>query len=123
MFQIVFTEAAAAEISRLPKLLQMEILSEFNGLSDEVLKNDPERFGCLEREGRRLLRYRAIDYRIYFERTDEGILIHRVLDKNSLRDFFYRSSLPIGEDEELQGNPAFWELIDQPNRANPRQPK
>jgi mRNA-degrading endonuclease RelE of RelBE toxin-antitoxin system len=113
MFQIVFTDSAAAELSKLPKLLQMEILSKFNGLSDEVLKNDPDRFGCLERDGRKLLRYRAVDYRIYFERTDDGILIHRVLHKNSLKDFFYRSSLPLAEDEELQKNPAFWDLIDQ----------
>jgi hypothetical protein len=28
-----------------------------------------------------------------------------------LKDFFYRSGLKDGEDETLQGNPKFWELI------------
>jgi len=33
------------------------------------------------------------------------------MSKNTLRDFLYRSNLPLGEDAALQENPKFWELI------------
>jgi len=38
--------------------------------------------------------------------------VHRILSRNSLKDFLFRSSLPTGEDEALQQNPKFWELIE-----------
>jgi hypothetical protein len=38
-------------------------------------------------------------------------VIHRVLHKNSLKDFAFRSQLPLSEDELLAENPKFWELI------------
>jgi mRNA-degrading endonuclease RelE of RelBE toxin-antitoxin system len=112
VFQIVFNDRSAAELALLPKLLQLQILSEFNFLPEELEKADPEKFGKLHRAGRDLYRYRTKDYRIYFERTDGGLFIHRVLHKNTLRDFFFRTKLPMAEDEALQKDPAFWELID-----------
>jgi mRNA-degrading endonuclease RelE of RelBE toxin-antitoxin system len=112
LFQIIFTPTSAAELSRLPKDLQLSILGEFRGLPHEVMSTDLERFGRLEREGHALHRYRVGDYRIYFEKHELGVLVHRVLNKNTLKDFLYRSRLPMGdEDEALQANPKFWELI------------
>jgi hypothetical protein len=83
-FQIIFNPTSAAELARMPK----------------------------EREGRTLHRFRIGDYRIYFERHDLGIVVHRILSRNSLKDFLFRSSLPVGEDEALQENPKFWEMIE-----------
>jgi hypothetical protein len=71
-----------------------------------------ERFGRLERRGHVLHRFRLGDYRVYFERHELGVVVHRILSKNTLKDFLFRSSLPLGEDEALQDNPRFWELID-----------
>jgi mRNA-degrading endonuclease RelE of RelBE toxin-antitoxin system len=112
VFQIVFNELSAAEMAALPKELQLELLAEFQFLPDDPDSLDPERFGALERDGKRLWRYRAKDHRIYFERTSEGITVHRVLHKNSLRDFLFRSKLPVGEDEELSKRDGFWKLIE-----------
>lgn len=71
-----------------------------------------ERFGKLvQQAGRTLHRLRLGDYRVYFERHDLGIVVHRILNRNTLKDFLFRSSLPTGEDEALQDNPKFWELI------------
>jgi len=39
------------------------------------------------------------------------VVVHRILSRNTLKDFLYRSSLPTGEDEQLQDNPKFWEMI------------
>ncbi|HUR44365.1 MAG TPA: hypothetical protein VMZ27_00720 [Candidatus Saccharimonadales bacterium] len=96
----------------MPKDLQLDILGEFRGLPQQVISTELERYGKLEREGRTLHRFRIGDYRVYFERHDLGLLVHRVLSKNSLKDFLFRSSLPLGEDEALQENPRFWDLIE-----------
>jgi mRNA-degrading endonuclease RelE of RelBE toxin-antitoxin system len=113
MFQIIFNELSAAEMSRLPKELQLELLAEFHVLPEDLEQLDGKKFGRIEREGKSLYRYRAKDYRIYFERTAEGITIHRVLHKNTIRDFLYRSKLPMAEDEQLGRAKEFWELIEQ----------
>ncbi len=90
MFQIIFNELSAAEISALPKKLQLELLAEFQILPEDLEHVDSERFGVIERDGKKLYRYRAKDYRIYFAKTDEGIKVHRVLHKNTFRDFLLR---------------------------------
>ena len=81
------------------------------------MSSDLERFGRLERNGRVLLRFRLGDYRVYFERHPLGLVVHRILSRNSLKDFLFRSSLPTGEDEALQSNPKFWEMIEQARRT------
>lgn len=111
-FQIIFNPTSAAELARMPKELQLEILGEFRGLPQEVMSTELERFGRLERGGRHLHRFRIGDYRIYFERHELGVVVHRILSKNSLKDFLFRSNLPTGEDEALQQNPKFWDLIE-----------
>src|SRR5207247_11235276 len=77
-FQIIFNPTSAAELARMPKELQLSILGEFRGLPQEVMTTDLERFGKLEREGRTLHRFRIGDYRIYFERHDLGVVVHRI---------------------------------------------
>ncbi len=111
-FQIIFNPTSAAELARMPKELQLSILGEFRGLPQEVMSTDLERFGKLERAGKTLHRFRLGDYRVYFERHELGLVVHRILSRNSLKDFLFRSSLPVGEDEALQQNPKFWELIE-----------
>jgi len=112
MFQIVFNEISAAEMSALPTELQLELLAEFQVLPEELDNADSERFGKITRDGKTLYRYRATDYRIYFERSEEGITIHRVLHKNTIRDFLFRTNLPmVEEDKTLAEKPGFWQLI------------
>ncbi len=111
-FQIIFNPTSAAELARMPKELQLEILGNFRGLPQEVMSTDLERFGKLRRGGKTLHRFRLGDYRVYFERHELGVVVHRILGRNSLKDFQFRSSLPMAEDEALQENPKFWELIE-----------
>ena len=113
MFQIVFNELSAAELSSLPKSLQLELLAEFQILPEDLDRLDSKRFGVIERKGEKLYRYRAKDYRIYFAKTDEGIKVHRVLHKNTFRDFLFRSKLPISEDAQLGQTREFWQLIEE----------
>ncbi len=111
-FQVIINKQSAQELSGLPKNLQLSILADFHALPSDFNKLDPDKFGKLERHGRTLYRYRTKDYRIYFEKTDRGILVHRILHKNTLRDFMFRSNLVQAEEEALQSNPEFWKLID-----------
>ena len=121
VFQIIFNEISAAEISQLPTLTQLELLNEFK-VSPEDLENlesgqDDDRFGSIERDGHHLYRFRASDLRIYFEVADEGVIVHRVLNKNTFQDFLYRAELPLSEDEALKESKTFWGLIEEGQKA------
>jgi mRNA-degrading endonuclease RelE of RelBE toxin-antitoxin system len=116
-FQIIFTPLSAAEVARMPKELQLQILGDFRGLPQQVIGTELDDFGKLERGGRILHRFRVGDYRVYFERHELGVLVHRILSKNTLKDFMYRSGLKIEEDEALQQNPKFWEMIESARTA------
>ena len=117
MFQMIFNELSAAEMSALPKKLQLELLAEFQILPEDLDHLENKRFGVIEREGKKLYRYRAKDYRIYFDKRPEGITVHRVLHKNTFRDFLFRSKLPMAEDDQLGKNREFWKLIEQGERT------
>ncbi len=111
-FQIIFNPTSAGELARMPKELQLQILGDFRGLPQEVMSTDLERFGKLERKGKILHRFRLGEYRVYFEKHELGLVVHRILNRNTLKDFLFRSSLPMREDEHLQENPRFWEMIE-----------
>lgn len=117
MFQIVFNEISAAEISALGTLEQLELLEEFKVTEKELETLDGERFGRIERDGRVLYRYRARDHRIYFEIRDGAVIVHRVLHRGTFSDFLFRSKMPLAEDDALAGSKHFWKLIDEGRNA------
>jgi mRNA-degrading endonuclease RelE of RelBE toxin-antitoxin system len=117
-FQIIFNPISAVELAKMPRELQLHILGEFRGLPQEILTTDLEHFGKLERGGKTLHRFRLEDYRIYFERHELGIVVHRILSRNTLKDFLFRSNLPVGEDKALEENPKFWALIESARAAS-----
>ena len=111
---MIFNSISAAEMAALPKELQLDLLAEFKFLPEDLENLDASRFGRVQRDGRHLHRCRAKEYRIYFEKHPDGILIHRVLHKNTIRDFLFRSNLPVDEeDKQLGGAGGFWKLIEE----------
>jgi len=123
VFQIIFNEISAAEISQLPTLEQLEVLSEFQVTPEDLegLENTAAdaKFGHIDRDGKSLYRYRASDVRIYFEvlENHQSVIVHRVLSKNSFQDFLYRAELPVGDDDALHQSKQFWELIQEGENA------
>lgn len=119
MLQIVFNTLSAAEMSQIDTLAQLALLDEFkvDETTLQEIDNGHPRFGKLERDGRTLYRYRAKDYRLYFEVKDSQVIVHRVLHKNSLGDFLFRSSLPLSEDEALAKSKTFWKLIEEGEKS------
>jgi len=113
MFQIVFNEISASEISQLPTLEQLGLLAEFKVTPEDLEDVDGERFGQVSRKSQKLFRYRAGDHRIYFEVRDGSVHVHRVLSANTFQDFLFRGGLPVNEDEAVGKSPHFWELIEE----------
>ena len=73
--------------------------------------------GGIERDGKQLYRFRAQDYRFYFEVADGVVVVQRVLHKGTFSDFLFRSRMPLSEDEELAESRHFWKLIDEGRKA------
>jgi mRNA-degrading endonuclease RelE of RelBE toxin-antitoxin system len=122
MLQIVFNEISAAEISQLNTLQQLDLLDEFKVTPADLSQIDKgtgnPQFGVLNREGgKKLYRFRAKDYRIYFTATDTEVKVLRVLNKNTFKDFLLRNNLPGTEDEALSNSKTFWKLIDEAKSA------
>ena len=98
-------------------LEQLELLEEFKVGKDDLDKLNGDRFGRIERDGTVLYRFRAKDYRFYFEAKDGAVIIHRVLHKGTFSDFLFRSKMPLAEDEALANSKHFWKLIDEGRNA------
>ncbi len=121
MYQIVFNEISSAELSTLGALEQLQLLDSFK-VNQEVLENldENDQFGKIERNGKVIYRYRTESLRIYFHTEDKRLIVNRVLSKNSLDDFLYRSGMPLSEDEALAQSPHFWKLIDESQQSEPK---
>lgn len=118
MLQIVFNEISAAEISRLSTLEQLQVFEQFK-VNETTLQNiDGETFGKLEHQGKNLYRFRSDDYRIYFEVIDGKVIVHRILHKNTFKDFLFRAKMgSLSEDEQLSSSKSFWKLIEEGQNA------
>ncbi len=119
MLQIIFNEISAGELSRLSNQIQFTLLEALN-IQPEDLESDnlEKRYGVIKHGTQKLFRCRAGDYRIYFAVEGVHVKVHRVLHKNSLKDFLYRSNLgSAGEDEDLGQSKSFWKLIEEGERT------
>lgn len=115
--QIVFNEISAAELSAIPTLDQLELVSHFR-VDEDSLNGEDSQFGVVERAGRKIYRYRSKDYRIYFTMEDGKVVVQRVLHADSLKDFLFRSGMGSGsEDQRLGESRSFWRLIDEGEHA------
>ena len=109
-FQIIFNPTSAAELAAMPKDLQLEILGEFKGVGS----GQQEGFAELAKGQKSLQRYRLGNYRIYFEPHELGVVVHRILSRNTVKDFFFRNvRMTKDEDALLAENPDFWRMIDE----------
>ena len=119
MLQIVFNEISAAELSKLPTDVQFALLEALNIQPEDVeLKRLESRFGVISRGKTTLYRCRAGEHRIYFAVEGVHVKVHRVLHKNTLKDFLFRSNLgSAGEDQALSEAKGFWKLIEAGERT------
>lgn len=117
MHQIAFNEISAAEVSAIPTMEQLKLFFAFK-VDEEVLRNpgaDSE-YGIIERNGKTIYRFRTEKYRIYFTIEEGVVVVQRVLEADTLSDFFYRSGVG-SEDQKLCKSRSFWKLIEDGEHA------
>ena len=117
VLEIVFNELSAAEMSQMGTMEQLELLDQFHVQKSDLEHLDGEKFGLIERDGKKLYRFRTRDWRLYFEVKGGAVIVHRVMHKGTFSDFMFRSKLPVAEDEELAKSKHFWKLIDEGRNA------
>ena len=113
MHQIVLSDSATAELSKIGKLEQLEVVAEFSRLRKEPIQAGKGEISEIRRGKRTIYRCRYKDYRIYFEKQADQLVIHHVLHGNTLRDFFVRSNLDIQSDDEFEQSAKFWKFIEE----------
>ena len=74
-FQIIFNPTSAAELARMPKELQLQILGDFRGLPQQVVGTELDQFGKLVQAGRVLHRFRIGDYRVIYTVDDDVLVV------------------------------------------------
>ncbi len=117
VLEIVFNELSAAEMSQMGTMEQLELLDQFHVRENDLEQLDGDKYGLIERDQKKLYRFRTRDWRIYFEIKDKTVVVHRVLHKGTLSDFLFRSKMPVAEDEALAQSKHFWKLIDEGRNA------
>jgi len=113
MFQVNFSDQAIAELNKLDKLDQLELIDDFSSLTPERLKKPGEALGRFRRQNKTYYRLRCGEYRIYFEAlTAETLFAHYILHQHSLTDFVLRNKLPMSEEQMIEQHKSFWKYLD-----------
>jgi len=112
MYQLNFSDQAIAELNRLDKLQQLELMSQFSAFRPEDVETDEE-VGHLKRGKKSFYRLRAGDFRIYFEIIGgETLFAHYILHRHTLADFVFRFKLPFREEQLIEQHQSFWQYLD-----------
>ena len=113
MYQVTFSEQSLSELNKLDQLKQLELADMIGSLSPAALENPNEKIGVFNRDGKRLYRIRAGEYRIYFKvRSEDEIFCEVILPQHSLTDFVYRTKLPLAEDQIVEQHSSFWSYLE-----------
>ena len=113
MYQVTFSEQSLSELNKLDQLKQLELADMIGSLSPAALENPNEKIGVFNRDGKRLYRIRAGEFRIYFKvRSEDEIFCEVILPQHSLTDFVYRTKLPLAEDQIVEQHSSFWSYLE-----------
>lgn len=112
MFQVNFTNRAIAELNKLGKLEQMEIVEALAAVTPKRMREETEVFGRFERDGRALHRLRVDEWRVYFEAEGETLLVRFVLHRKTLGDFVVRFKLPVNDEAAIEDHKSFRDYLD-----------
>lgn len=101
-----------AELNKLGKLDQMEIMEAIGAVSPQRLHEPSGDLGRFERAGRPIYRLRVEDWRVYFSPEGDGVRVDFLLHKKSIADFVVRFKLPVADDAEIERHKSFGEYLD-----------
>ena len=114
MYQVTFSDQSMAELNKLDKLAQLEIIDSFGSLTDAQLESGMPEIGKIHRAGKIYYRLRTGDYRIYFELIEDKQTLHAhyILHQHTLADFVFRFKLPFREETMLEQEDNFWNYLE-----------
>ncbi len=112
MYQVTFSDQAMAELNKLDKLQQMELIETFSSVTPEMLAHAADDIGRFQRDGKTYYRLRAGEFRIYFEQRGDILYSHYVLHQHSLADFIFRFKLPFTEEQLVEQHQSFWKYLE-----------
>ncbi len=114
MYQVTFSEQSMAELNKLDKLSQLEIMESFGSLTSEELEGGLPEIGKIHRADKVYYRLRTGDYRIYFELLEDKQTLHAhyILHHHTLADFVFRFKLPFKEETMFEQEDNFWHYLE-----------
>ena len=114
MYQVTFSNQSMAELNKLGKLAQLEIIESFGSLTEEELEGRLPNIGKINRNGKIYYRLRTGDFRIYFEVLEDKqtLYAHYILHQHTLADFVFRFKLPFKEETALEQEDNFWKYLE-----------
>ena len=114
MYQVTFSSQSMAELNKLDKLSQLEIIDSFGALTKEQIDGGLPEIGKIRRGNKILYRLRTGDYRIYFEvlEQEKTLHAHYILHQHTLADFVLRFKLPFKEETMLEQEDNFWKYLE-----------
>ncbi len=114
MYQVTFSAQSMAELNKLDKLAQLEIIDSFGSLTKEQIESGLPEIGKIHRAHKDYYRLRTGDYRIYFEIIEQTQTLHAhyILHQHTLADFVFRFKLPFKEETMFEQEDNFWNYLD-----------
>jgi mRNA interferase RelE/StbE len=112
VYQLNFSDQAIAELKKLSKVDQLELMQKISEVHPELLASGADDMGRFIRNGKTFYRLRAGDFRLYFEVTGELLHTHYILHHHSLADFVFRFKLPFTEETLVEQHQSFWKYLE-----------
>ncbi len=112
MFQLNFSEQSMSELNKLDIFAQLRLVNQISHITKEQLDNPDNDIGKFQRGSQIFYRFRADDFRIYFEKQGNILFCHYILHKNTLTDFIFRVKLPVSEEQMVEQHESFWKYLD-----------
>ncbi|WP_277557952.1 cytotoxic translational repressor of toxin-antitoxin stability system [Ereboglobus sp. PH5-10] len=101
-----------AELNKLDKLQQLEVILPISNLKPSDIANPREPLSRFTRGTNTLYRLRAAEFRFYFEVRGSTLHTIYILHKNSLEDFLLRNKLPVSESQLVEQHSKFWKYLE-----------
>ncbi len=112
VYQLNFSDQALAELKKLSKIAQLDLMEQMSAIHPEELSRGAEHVGRLQRAGKTFYRLRAGEFRVYFETAGEILYMHYILHQHSLADFVFRFKLPFTEETLIEQHQSFWKYLE-----------
>ena len=120
MFQLNFSEQSMGELNKLDIFAQLRLVNRISHLTKEQLDNPAGEIGKFHRGSHVFYRFRADDFRIYFEKQGEILYCHYILPRHSLADFLFRFKLPVSDEQMVEQHESFWKYLESLQREKKR---